>query len=189
MKMTEKDTHFFAVCISVIAHLVLLLMIFPDMLPVKKPKEKKIIIPIQMAMPQEPPKVEKVIKKVKRAKKAKAPKKVAKKPKPKPKPKKPEKPKPMPGDRKEPILASKTDPIYPKSAMNNEWEGTIIVEVVVDSTGKALKVKVLRSSGYSVLDKSFIRTVKQYYTFAPKRVAGKDVKGRIKLSYSFSLEG
>ena len=107
------------------------------------------------------------------------------KPKPKPKPKKPD---PMPGDRPTPVLTAKTDPIYPKRALNNEWEGTIIVEIYVNSLGRASRGVIIKSTGYPILDKSFVRTVKQYYAFEPRRVGGQDLRGTLKLSYTFSLE-
>ena len=94
----------------------------------------------------------------------------------------------MPGDRPAAIISQKSDPIYPKQALNNEWEGTVTVEVLISKLGKPLRIKITQSSGYVSLDQSFVRTIKEFYTFKPKRVGGQDQRSLIQLSYSFSLE-
>ncbi|MEK9728001.1 MAG: energy transducer TonB, partial [Candidatus Margulisiibacteriota bacterium] len=80
-------------------------------------------------------------------------------------------------------------PTYPKLALNNEWEGTVKVNVTVSSTGKPIQVTVISSSGYETLDNSFIRAIQNSYQFKPKRVMGNNVVGVITLSYSFTLGG
>ena len=96
------------------------------------------------------------------------------------------KPTSLPGDRKQPQTAQKADPVYPKVALNNEWQGTVKVLVQVSNTGNPTHIKVTQSSGHSSLDTAFVRAVKQY-TFKPKRVMGKNVNGSIALAYTFQL--
>ncbi len=95
----------------------------------------------------------------------------------------------LPGDRKQPETTKIVQPTYPKSALNNEWEGTVKVKVTVDSLGKPINVEIISTSGHSSLDKAFIRAVKNGYQFKPKRIMGKNVVGTTILSYSFKLEG
>ena len=96
------------------------------------------------------------------------------------------KPTSLPGDRNQPQTAKKADPVYPKVALNNEWQGTVKVRVQVSNTGNPIHIKVTQSSGHSSLDTAFVRAVTQY-TFKPKRVMGKNVNGSIALSYTFQL--
>jgi protein TonB len=97
------------------------------------------------------------------------------------------KPTSLPGDRKIPLVSSFVDPIYPKQALNNDWEGTVKVRVGISNTGSVNSVRVLRSSGHTVLDQAFIKAIKNYYKFKPKRSMGKDVAGSLVLAHSFSL--
>tara|TARA_A100001011_G_scaffold381134_1_gene449287 strand:- start:179 stop:736 length:558 start_codon:yes stop_codon:yes gene_type:complete len=184
MRLSEKDSHFFSISFSVIAHLLLLLIVVPELDIRKKAPEKTLRIPVQMVMTKEKAVVKKApVKKKLKSTKKKLSRKVAKKKKAKPTP-----PQPMPGDRAAPVLSQKSTPIYPKKALNNEWEGTVIVEILVSKLGKPLRVKIIQSSGYVDLDQSFVRTIKNYYSFDPKRVSGQDQRGTIQLSYSFSLD-
>ena len=97
------------------------------------------------------------------------------------------KPTSMPGDRKEPLITSSIKPIYPKTALNNNWEGKIQLEITVNNKGHVSGYKVIKSTGHQILDDAFIRTVKDYYKFKPRRVMGKDQEGKIRIKYTFSL--
>lgn len=102
---------------------------------------------------------------------------------------KPVKPTSLPGDRKQPVTSKKVTPIYPKKALNNEWEGTVKLSVTISASGKPMVVKIVSSSGYDILDKAFIRAVKGQYQFKPKRVMGKNMVGNLLLSHTFSIKG
>lgn len=78
-------------------------------------------------------------------------------------------------------------PVYPKTALNNDWTGTIIVEVTIDEDGKLKNIHILQSTGHENLDQSFLRTLKNTYQFKPKLVLGKPAESSLKLSYSFKL--
>ena len=67
-----------------------------------------------------------------------------------------------------------------------EIEVEVKVRVQVSNTGNPIHIKVTQSSGHISLDNAFIRAVKQY-TFKPKRVMGKNVKGSIALAYTFQI--
>lgn len=97
------------------------------------------------------------------------------------------KPKKLPGDRALPILSSKKAPIYPKDAISLGLEGTVVVDVTVNTKGRISSIKLVTSSGHDSLDTSFINTVKSSYAFKPKRVMGVNKTGLIRLSYRFNL--
>jgi protein TonB len=59
-------------------------------------------------------------------------------------------------------LSSRVDPIYPASAQRAGYEGTVLLEITVDTNGRAMEVHVTRSSGYDVLDAAAIQAVKQW---------------------------
>ena len=91
----------------------------------------------------------------------------------------------MPGDRTAPVIDSSVDPVPPKEALNNEWSGKVVVDVTIDKEGRPLNHSIVKSSGHEVLDTAFVKTVKMYYKFKPKRVMGKNVVGKIRLTYTF----
>ncbi len=94
----------------------------------------------------------------------------------------------LPGDRIQPAISRKVAPVYPKKALNNDWEGSVQVKVTVSPQGKPIQFKIVSSSGHAVLDQAFIRSIKQNFQFKPKRTMGKNVSGTIILSHTFSLE-
>jgi periplasmic protein TonB len=58
-------------------------------------------------------------------------------------------------------------PRYPSIALRNHYEGTVIVEFVVDDAGRLTEVKIQKSSGYPVLDDEALDTIKNRWRFAP----------------------
>ena len=98
------------------------------------------------------------------------------------------KPTSLPGDRPQPLTDQTLSPVYPKKALNNEWEGTVQVKVTVSENGTPMQLTVVKSSGHDSLDQSFIRAIKQGYKFKPKRVMGKNVSGTIVISHTFNIK-
>ena len=161
--------------ISIVVHLVLLIILFKDPVlnKIKIQNDNVTTVKVQLYKPPQP-KVKS--KKVISVKGKKLPIKKAK-------------PTSMPGDRKQPETSQTVEPVYPKSALNNEWEGTVKVKVTVTASGKPLRIDIISSSGYPSLDNAFIRAIKSGYHFKPKRVMGKNILGTIKLSHKFSIGG
>lgn len=150
------------------------------------PKEETIIIPVKLALVKEKPKPKpkpKPIIKPKPLKKEQ----VAITNKAMPEAKQVELPTSLPGDRDQPEVVDKIAPVYPKQALNNDWEGTVKVEVFITASGKVKNIKIINSSGFDVLDQTFSRVIKQYYTFKPKRTMGEDVESSIIISHTFKL--
>lgn len=61
------------------------------------------------------------------------------------------------------------DPHYPAAALRNHYEGTVIVEFMVDESGNLTSVKVQKSSGFPILDEEALATVKNRWRFTPGR--------------------
>lgn len=100
----------------------------------------------------------------------------------------PAQPSRLPGDRDQPELGGSLAPVYPKIALNNEWEGTVRVNFAINDAGRAISYKVLQSTGHPELDNAFINTVMTYGIFEPKKVLGKSVEGSVSLEYTFELD-
>jgi protein TonB len=59
------------------------------------------------------------------------------------------------------------EPKYPQSALRNQYQGTVIIEFVVDPSGQVASVKVQKSSGFPILDEEALSTVKNRWRFTP----------------------
>ncbi len=92
----------------------------------------------------------------------------------------------LPGDRDYAQIIGIVKPIYPKTALNNEWSGTVKARVLVDINGEPKNISLIKSSGYALLDESFTRTLASK-KFRPKIVAGKPIEDQIELEYTFNL--
>jgi TonB family protein len=104
--------------------------------------------------------------------------------------KEPEKPRPpqaQPGDSERPLVHSSREPVSPKIAINNEWEGTIIVDALISPEGTLISYKIKQSTGHNDLDEAFIRTLESTYTFKPRQIFGKKQTGTVSISYTFKL--
>jgi TonB family protein len=62
---------------------------------------------------------------------------------------------------------------YPKEAMIHGWQGTVIAELTVSSAGRVSKCRIVRSSGYKVLDDKTCEILFERAKFIPaKDIAG-----------------
>lgn len=59
------------------------------------------------------------------------------------------------------------EPNYPLTAMRNQYQGTVTIEIMVDPSGAITDAKVFKSSGYSVLDDAALNVVKNRWRFPP----------------------
>ena len=76
---------------------------------------------------------------------------------------------------------------YPKNAAKNNIEGRVVVQMVIDSSGKVGKVKVVHSV-HKDLDKEAIRVVKSLPKFTPGRKNGNAVNVWYTLPVPFKLK-
>jgi protein TonB len=79
----------------------------------------------------------------------------------------------------------RVDPAYPASAERAGEEGTVLLEIQVDTLGRAMNVQVARSSGFDSLDMAAIRAVKQWKFTQPSTVVKVRVPVTFKLSQHF----
>ena len=93
----------------------------------------------------------------------------------------------LPGDRKLPIINQSIPIPYPKTAINNEWEGKVTIAVKITANGEIDKIEIINSSGHQALDIMLVNSVRKSFTFKPKRIMGKNMPGLIKISHTFKL--
>jgi len=163
--------------VSIVFHVTLLLISFPHFALSPLTKIQKTIIPVQMVYTQDAVNPDPTPKAKSKQLTSTAPDITPVK----------EAPTRLPGDRDTPLLSNKITPVYPKTALNNEWQGVVVVKVRVSATGQPAGIKLIQSSGHDILDRSFMMTIKQYYTFKPKRVVGEDIESELILRHEFRL--
>jgi len=78
-------------------------------------------------------------------------------------------------------------PAYPAVARRRNYQGTVLIDVLVDRQGRAARVKVARSSGHDVLDDSALRSVRQW-RFEPARRLGVAVEMWVQVPVRFVLD-
>jgi len=108
----------------------------------------------------------------------------------------PNKVKPLPKQKKRVIPASKLTsmpswktsikPVYTEKAREKEVEGVVLIEVLIDETGRVRKVKVLKKLGFG-LDEAAIEAVKNS-SFTPGMRGKTPVATKIQIPFRFVLE-
>jgi protein TonB len=63
---------------------------------------------------------------------------------------------------------------YPRSAMDNNWEGRADVRVTFGADGRRSSIVVVRSSGHEILDKQALDTVTKAFVPVPPALRGKE---------------
>lgn len=77
-------------------------------------------------------------------------------------------------------------PLYPERARAAEMEGQTIVEALVDIDGKVIDVRLVKSSGFDILDQAAMSTARKW-TFTPAEQRGKPVRVWVNIPFNFSL--
>lgn len=83
-------------------------------------------------------------------------------------------------------VGRKVDPVVPREARQNRWQGTVVLAVTVSPEGVPALVEVLRSSGRSLLDRAAIEAMWQW-RFDPARRGGVPVEERIAIPITFRI--
>jgi protein TonB len=68
-----------------------------------------------------------------------------------------------------PIYKRNISPPYPLLARKRGYQGTVLLEVLVSTDGKAASVRVSESSGHSILDRAAIKGVRDWLFYPAKR--------------------
>lgn len=88
--------------------------------------------------------------------------------------------------RVRPVLKNNPLPRYPKIARRRGYEGTVLLDVLIDQSGKIVNAKVNTSSGFKMLDKAALKSVRGW-TFEPGSVGGQKAEMWFKLPVRFEL--
>ncbi|OOG50970.1 energy transducer TonB [Rhodanobacter sp. C01] len=87
-------------------------------------------------------------------------------------------------------LAYRSAPLqFPVQALRQHMQGTVLLRVLVDETGKPVDVQVEHGSGYALLDRSAREQVLASWRFHPAIVNGQAVRAWARVPVSFALQG
>jgi protein TonB len=86
-----------------------------------------------------------------------------------------------------PVYRNNPPPEYPRLARKRGYEGTVILEVLVDKKGKAGSLRVLTSSGYPILDRAALATV-EGWLFEPGMRGNERVEMWVRIPIRFELK-
>ncbi|MEW6296362.1 MAG: energy transducer TonB, partial [Thermodesulfobacteriota bacterium] len=80
-------------------------------------------------------------------------------------------------------------PPYPLIARRMGAQGVVVLRVLVQANGTVGEVTVSQSSGFSVLDESALKTVRERWRFVPARLDGRPVASWVEVPIRFVLAG
>jgi len=86
-----------------------------------------------------------------------------------------------------PVYRKNPRPEYPSLARKRGYQGTVLLEILVDRGGKAKDLRVFTSSGYPILDKAALRSVKGWL-FEPGVRGSKSVEMWVRIPIRFHLK-
>jgi protein TonB len=85
-----------------------------------------------------------------------------------------------------PIYKSNPAPDYPAVARRRGFEGTVILEALVNRDGRVTDLRLLQSSGHAVLDQAALSSVKGW-VFDPARRGEEAVEMWVRIPIRFRL--
>ena len=85
-----------------------------------------------------------------------------------------------------PAYRSNPSPKYPRIARIRGFQGNVLLDVLVNTDGTVDDIKIFKSSGYPVLDRSAESTVKQWL-FEPGRIGKRKVDMWVRVPIRFEL--
>ena len=77
-------------------------------------------------------------------------------------------------------------PEYPIIARKKGWQGRLLLAVHIDKNGKVLNIYVKETSGFEVLDRVSVKTIRDW-KFLPARYGDNNVEDKINIPVSFKL--
>jgi protein TonB len=86
-----------------------------------------------------------------------------------------------------PIYRSNPPPEYPATARRRGYEGTVIVEVLVNRQGRVQDLRLFQSSGYAVLDRAATAAIKNWL-FEPGKAGDEKIEMWVKVPLRFELK-
>lgn len=97
------------------------------------------------------------------------------------------KPAPPPLIEARPLYKENPTPRYPGIARRRGYEGTVILEVLVDPYGRVGNLNIYKSSGYSILDRTAKASVKNWQ-FEPGRKGNTTIAMWVRIPIRFQLK-
>jgi protein TonB len=86
-----------------------------------------------------------------------------------------------------PLYDLNPPPVYPRVARRRNYQGTVLLDVRVTAQGTVAEVKVAQSSGYSVLDRSALSSVRNW-RFEPARRGSRPFETWVQVPVRFELQ-
>jgi len=86
-----------------------------------------------------------------------------------------------------PVYRENPAPRYPRMAKRRGYEGTVLLEVFVNREGKVKELRIFHSSGYPVLDKAALSSVKKWVFESGKR-GDESIEMWVKIPVRFRLK-
>ena len=86
-----------------------------------------------------------------------------------------------------PMYRTNPSPHYPRLARKRGYEGTVVLEVLVDPSGRVKDLQVFKSGGYTILDKAAVASVKDWL-FEPGVRGDEKVEMWVKIPIRFQLK-
>ncbi|MFZ5807620.1 MAG: energy transducer TonB [Verrucomicrobiota bacterium] len=78
-------------------------------------------------------------------------------------------------------------PPYPEYARQRGWEGIVKIRVHIDEQGRVQDARVVKSSGYDILDRSALKTVR-HWLFHPARIGSTPIASTAIVPIRFELD-
>jgi protein TonB len=97
----------------------------------------------------------------------------------------PDVPLPVGGDVKAPVVIRRVAPLYPRAALAIHLNGTVVVECIIDKTGRVREAHVLSSTS-PLLNQSAVDAVQQWQ-FAPGSLHGTAIDTIFNLTVTFRV--
>jgi len=92
----------------------------------------------------------------------------------------------LPITKARPLYKKNPRPVYPTVARRRRYQGTTLLEVLVDSQGRVGELRVFQSCGYEVLDRAALAAV-QDWLFEPGRLGDDKVDMWVRVPVRFQL--
>lgn len=96
-------------------------------------------------------------------------------------------PSPPPLQEAVPFYRENPGPVYPRLARQRGYEGTVLLEVLVNREGRAIEVDVATSCGHRLLDKAAQEAVRDW-RFEPAKRGDEAVDMRVRIPVRFRLQ-
>ena len=86
-----------------------------------------------------------------------------------------------------PIASLNQAPTYPDRALRYGWEGEVWLKIGVDPYGEVNDISIAQSSGYKILDRAALKTVRTWQ-FEPARIGDETTEGSVLVPIRFRIK-